>query len=266
MTIKFHWMHRKAWENTSEGLLDMAKTLEDSNISSVLLPYGPNGTDFLLHAPEILQSTKNLKILIALAAYAVTPEYVLKTFDTIQRFGPNRLDLNLVAGSYDKPRQDFIVNNYPWDTSQVDSHEKRVALTEKWMEKFNGLMKDQQFSMIRYVVGTSETTIKVANEYADYLIINHHSLNDNFLSKVKNCKIMLVVDPLIFNDEEDLKNIEYYDYQYIKDTSHYSIKGNYQEVVNTINDISKKFNINDFLIHTDQKDLTQLLKLAKEFS
>lgn len=265
MAINIHWMHRNHWENTQDGMAEMAKTLEDANITSVLLPYGPTGTDFLLHVPEIFALTKNLKVMVALPAYGLTPEYALRIFDTMQRYGRDRLDLNLVAGNYNEDNERYVLNSYPGDLSIIDSHEKRVKLTENWMNKFVDLLKTQNFQTTLYVVGSSDTTINVANNYTDYIIIHTDLLNDEFLSKIKNTKILLLIDPLIIEDPKDLESIEYQEYTYTKDSKH-PMQGTEEEVINMIKDISNKFKINDFLIHTDQKDISSLIKLSKSIT
>jgi alkanesulfonate monooxygenase SsuD/methylene tetrahydromethanopterin reductase-like flavin-dependent oxidoreductase (luciferase family) len=220
-------MHRNGWENTKTGLIDMVTFLEEQNIVSVLLPYGPTGTDFSLHFADMLQATEKIKIMIALPAYGVAPEYALKTFDTVQRWGRNRLDLNLIAGNYRGEIESTMLENYPWGIDLVDSHEKRVNITEKWMEKFTKLLKDHErvingpmFETVLYVVGASDTTIRTANKYADYLIINDRMLTKETMSKLTNVKPILVIDPLILDDGQGINDIEYNEYTYTKRGEH----------------------------------------------
>ena len=269
----FHWMHRNLWENNKKGLLDMIVFMESHNIKSVLLPYGPTGADFSLHIPEMLLATKRIKILLALPAYGVLPEYAMKTFITAQRWSRDRLDLNLVAGNYRGEIEQSVLSNYPWDTDVIDTHEKRVNITEKWMEVFTNLyqqyIKDYNdavpFKMTTYVVGASDTTIRTANKYTDYIIINDLMLNEETLSKITNAKLMMVIDPLILENPNNVSNVEYSEYTYTKNKKH-PMSGTYDEVVNQIKEIAEKFNINDFIIHTDQKDISQIMRLVDELS
>ena len=190
--LNFHWMQRIHWPNTSEGLVEMAKQLEDANIESVLMPYGPGGNDFSMFLPDIFRSTKKIRIIIAAAAYAVTPEYVAKTFFTAQKFGDNRVDLNLVAGRYSDEFEQIVIDKYPGDSSLVDTHTKRVEMTEKWMEKFVDIIKDERYTTKLMVVGSSETTIRIANNYTDYMIINGDILIDGKRGQLTNTKPILV--------------------------------------------------------------------------
>jgi alkanesulfonate monooxygenase SsuD/methylene tetrahydromethanopterin reductase-like flavin-dependent oxidoreductase (luciferase family) len=265
MAIKFHWMHRNGWGNNKIDIVQMAVDLEKQNIESVLLPYGPNGLDYLLHVPNMMKVTEKIRFMMALPAYAVTPEYAARTFCTMRQFGRNRLDINLVAGNYDENQAKDILSDYPGNTDHIDTHDKRVALTEKWIEKFLNILKEKDVIPTLYVVGQSETTIRVANTFTDYLIINDSMLNHDSMSKLTNVKPLLSIDPLIIDNPEDIDNVEYHDYRYSKN-NHHSIKGTHAEVVSQIRKISEDFGVKEFIVHTDQKDLSKIFKVIKELS
>lgn len=262
MSITFHWMQRNHWPCDEIGLVEMAKALEDANIESVLLPYGPGGEDFSMFLPDIFRATKKIKMMIALGAYAITPEYALKTFNTAQRFGPNRLDLNLIAGRYNEHFEKLAIDYYPGDSSSIDSHEKRVAMTEKWMQKFNELIKNSPYQAKLAVVGSSDTTIDIANNYTDYIIINGWMFTGDYMDKITNSEPILVLDPLIIEPGQSESDVRYHDYEFSKRYEH-PIKGTIEEVSDEINKICQGFNIKHVMIHTDQVDITNLLKLIK---
>ena len=272
MSYQFHWMHRNNWPNTKKGLREMFVFLENRGIASVLLPYGPHGTDFLLHLSDIFEHTTKIRVMIALPAYGISPEYAMKTFTTAQRWGKNRLDLNLISGNYRGEVEQQVISNYPWNIDMIDSHEKRVSLTESWMEKFHQLLDEHkrlgiedQFKTTLYVVGASDTTIRTANKYADYIIVNDLMLNKETLSKITNAKLLFVIDPLILDEGQDINSVEYHEYAFTKHEKH-PIKGTHEEVVKQIKSIAEEFNIDEFLVHTDQKDLTKIWKLIEELS
>jgi hypothetical protein len=246
-------------------MIEMAKALEDSEIVSVLLPYGPGGHDFSLYLPDVFRSTNKIKMMLAVGAYAVTPEYLAKTFYTMQAYGKDRISLNLVAGRYSEHFEQLATKYYPGDTSIMDSHEKRVLITEKWMEKFFNLIKDEDYKADLAVVGSSDTTINIANNYTDYIIINGWMLGGDYMQKITNSKPIMVIDPLILEPEQDESTIEYHDYKFTNKPDH-PFKGTYEEVKKMFTDMSEQHNIEHFMIHTDQKDVTQILRLVKELS
>ena len=131
---------------------------------------------------------------------------------------------------------------------------------------FMGLiLKEKDFMPTLYVVGQSETTIRVANTFTDYLIINHSMLNHDSMSKLTNVKPLLSIDPLIIDNPEDADKVEYHDYRYSKN-NHHSIKGTHEEVIAQIRRISEEFEVNEFIVHTDQKDLSRIFKVIRELS
>ena len=263
MSIEFHWMHRNNWLNSQEGLIDMAKELECAGITSVLLPYSPEGIDFSLHLPEIFKKTKKIRMVLAVAAYSATPEYLSKTYQTLNFNAPGRVDLNLVAGKYEQDKFDMMTRFYPGDASLVDSQDKRVALTEPWIEKFSKASEEKNFKAKLWVVGSSDTTIKIADKFADYIIIADYQMNDTYLPRLKNTRPMLVIDPLILEEGESKKDIKYIQYKFTKEAYH-PIKGTHDQVVEQIKQKIEETGVNTFLIVTDQIDLTRIYKVIKE--
>lgn len=265
MNIDFHWMHRNNWENSPEGLVQMAQQLEKAGVTSVLLPYSPEGIDFALHLPLIFQRTRKIRMMLAIAAYSTTPEYLSKTYQTLGFSARGRVDINLVAGKYEPDKFDMMMKYYPGDTSLVDDHDKRVELTEPWMEKFFELSKEKDFITKLCVVGSSDTTIRIADKFADYIIIADYQTNDHYLSRLTNTKPILVIDPLVLDEGQSEEDVQYIQYKFTKQPDH-SIKGTHDEVVAQIKEKVRQTGVNNFMILTDQVDLTKIYKVVQEFT
>jgi len=60
------------------------------------------------------------------------------------------------------------------------------------------------------------------------------------------------------------KNVKY-DKNAAPRTQYHHVKGSMLDVVRQIRELSNRFKIYDFMIHTDQEDISQLLKLVKDF-
>ena len=243
----------------------MASDLERAGVTSVLLPYSPEGTDFSLYCPAIFHVTKKIRMMLAIAAYSVTPEYVSKTFETLNIFGYGRVDINLVAGKYEQSKFDMMTEYYQRDPSEVDTHDKRVALTEPWMTQFARLMEVKNFDAKLCVVGSSDTTLRIASDIADYIIIGEYQVNDRYLSKLKNTKPILMIDPLILEPGESEADVQYKNYNFTLPPNHL-IKGTHEEVVAELKLRSEKFGINDFIVITDQLDLSRIYKVIQELT
>ena len=266
--MRFHWMHRYNYPNNLEGIIKMSKDFEASKVYSILLPYGSTGLDYMMYAADLMKSTNKIKFMIALRPYSVSPEYAAKMFQTIYLYG-NRIIFNLVAGKFSPEEEEFVLNNYVGDISLINTIEKRIILSDIWQEKFVKLMGD--IKLETYTIANSPLTMELGKKHADYLIFDHHRILENS-SQANGKGLVLIIDPLILNEEGNDKEIEYL-YQPTnleknktgRKQNHY-IKGTMKEVVNQINDISEKFGINDFMVVTDQKDIKNILKLIEIMS
>ncbi len=275
--ITFHWMWRRHWQiNDStenldlKGILKMAEELDGANVKSVLLPYGPGGIDFSLVIQEALQKTNQLIMTIALPAYGTSPDYAGKIIDTLNQFAPGRIGVNLVAGRWgdegNGPSEKIVLDHYMHDSSLIDTLEKRVAISEIWMDKVMNLMKNHQHKTHMAVVGSSDTTIRIGNKHCEYIYVDDRLLFSEQFKKIDlgRVKPIVIIDPLIMNHPDDEKDIKYDKNAPVR-KQHHHVKGSMMDVVKQIREISDRFGVYDFMIHTDQEDISKLLKLVKEF-
>jgi hypothetical protein len=276
--ITFHWMWRRHWQiNDSienldlNGILKMAKELDGANVKSVLLPYGPGGIDFSLVIQEALQKTNQLIMTIALPAYGVSPDYAAKICETLNRFAPGRIGVNLVAGRWgdegNGPSEKLVLDHYMHDSSLINTLEKRVAISSIWMDKVNNLMKLHKNKTHMAVVGSSDTTIDIANKHCEYIYVDDNLLFKDQFKKIDLNKVkpIVIIDPLIMNHPDDEKHVKYDKNAPVRQ-QHHLIKGSMIDVVAQIRNLSKQFGIYDFMIHTDQEDISGLLELVKNFN
>jgi hypothetical protein len=276
--ITFHWMWRRHWQiNDSienldlNGILKMAQELDGANVKSVLLPYGPGGIDFSLVIQEALQKTNQLIMTIALPAYGVSPDYAAKIFDTLNRFAPGRIGVNLVAGRWgdegNGPSEKLVLDHYMHDPSLIDTLEKRVAVSAVWMDKVMALMERHQHKTHMAVVGSSDTTIGIANKHCEYIYVDDNLLFRDQFKKIdlNRVKPILIIDPLIIEHPDDEKNVKYDKNAPVR-KQHHHVKGTMIDVVRQIRRLSDQFGIYDFMIHTDQADISKLLELVKNFN
>lgn len=276
-SITFHWMWRRHWQvNDStehldlKGILGMAQELDSANVKSVLLPYGPGGIDFSLVIQEALQKTNQLIMTIALPAYGTSPDYAAKIVDTLNQFAPGRIGVNLVAGRWgdegNGPSEKLVLDHYMHDSSLIDTLEKRVAISSVWMDKVMDLMKSHKYKTHMAVVGSSDTTIEIANKHCEYIYVDDNLLFRDQFKKIDLNKVkpIVIIDPLIMNHPDDEKNVKYDKNAPVR-KQHHHVKGSMHDVVKQIRQLSQQFGVYDFMIHTDQEDISQLLKLVKDF-
>ena len=267
-----HWQINDSIENLDlSGILRMATELDDANVKSVLLPYGPGGIDFSLVIQEALQKTNQLIMTIALPAYGTSPDYAAKICETLNRFAPGRIGVNLVAGRWgdegNGPSEKLVLDHYMHDPSLIDTLDKRVGISAVWMEKVKALMKSHQHKTHMAVVGSSDTTIEIANKHCEYIYVDDNLLFRDQFNKIDldRVKPIVIIDPLIMNHPDDEKYIKYDKNAPVR-RQHHHVKGSMLDVVKQIKELSSKFGVYDFMIHTDQEDISKLLQLVKEFN
>jgi hypothetical protein len=267
-----HWQVNDSTEHLDlKGILRMAQELDSSGVKSVLLPYGPGGIDFSLVIQESLQKTNQLIMTIALPAYGVSPDYAAKIIDTLNSFAPGRIGVNLVAGRWgdegNGPSEKLVLDHYMHDSSLIDTLEKRVAISAVWMDNLMKLMQRHQHKTHMAVVGSSDTTIGIGNKHCEYIYVDDNLLFRDQFKKIDLGKVkpILIIDPLIINHPDDEKNVRY-DKNAPERKQHHHVKGSMHDVVRQIRQLSEQFGIYDFMIHTDQEDITKLLELVKDFN
>jgi len=276
--ITFHWMWRRHWQiNDSienldlNGIMKMAKELDGAGVKSVLLPYGPGGIDFSLVISDALKATDQLIMTIALPAYGTSPDYAAKICETLNRFAPGRIGVNLVAGRWGDEGNDksekIVLDHYMHDPSLIDTLAKRVSVSKVWMDKVIDLMKHHQHKTHMAVVGSSDTTIEIANKHCEYIYVDDNLLFKDQFKKIDLGKVkpIVIIDPLIMNHPDDEKNVKYDKNAPVRQ-QHHHVKGSVIDVVRQIRQLSQQFGIYDFMIHTDQEDISNLLQLVKEFN
>ena len=276
--ITFHWMWRRHWQiNDSienldlKGILGMAQELDGAGVKSVLLPYGPGGIDFSLVIQEALQKTNQLIMTLALPSYGTSPDYAAKIVDTLNRFAPGRIGVNMVAGRWgdegNGPSEKLVLDHYMHDSSLIDTLEKRVAISEKWMDKVMNLMNSHQYKTHMAVVGSSDTTIRIANKHCEYIYVDDNLLFRDQFKKIdlSRVKPIVIIDPLITTHPDDEKHVKYDKNAPVRQ-QHHLIKGKLVDVVAQIRNLSEQFGVYDFMIHTDQADISKLLDMVKNFN
>ena len=271
--MKFHWMHRFDFGNSEQELIDMSIVLEKSKAYSVLLSYSFRSPDYIPLLPSMIRATKKLKFMVALRAYALSPEYAIRTFNTMKNNFGDRLTFNLTAGKMLGQEEQDSIDMYNLDKSLMDTVPRRIAFADQWAERFFNTMKSK--APISYTIANSPSTLELANKWTDYMIFHHSRIEEN-VANAKNTKLVLCIDPLIRETKEELEGeIEYYFQSWKTDKSErpyslgkqfHPIQGNMEEVKQQLNDIYTKYGINEFLIVTSQKDISSLLRLMEEMS
>jgi len=201
--MRFHWMIRTE-DNTVNGLKKLSAELDDCGIYSLLLPYGANDNDYFYKLPFVIDPTQKIKYLVAVRPYAISPEYVGALFRTINEISANRVILNIVSGNFD-PDIEPVLKHYVGDVSQIDTMEKRVEYTGKWLEQFHQIMGDACPEIV--LSGSSNKTLEIADKYADYHMFILPRLENVKQHGIINSRRMLYAAPLVRDDPSKIDSL-----------------------------------------------------------
>jgi alkanesulfonate monooxygenase SsuD/methylene tetrahydromethanopterin reductase-like flavin-dependent oxidoreductase (luciferase family) len=151
-------MHRND-ENSIEYLRSLSCKLDSSLYNSVLFVYHSKEDDFLTKAVHIMSETQKIKYMIAIRTYAISPEYLSMICRSINNIIPNKIMLNIVSG--DLHEEETSIEDLVDISNLVDSQDKRIEYTDRWMSKFTHMNPGIDIVM----GGHSSKTLDLANKY-----------------------------------------------------------------------------------------------------
>lgn len=199
--MRFHYMSRSIDTRTNE-MQELAKKLADNGFYSILLTYHSKISDNWIKAARIASNDLNLKFMIAIRTYAISPEYCAMMSKSFNEFAENKLMLNIAAGDLHKDEtsvEDVIEINNLIATSQ-----QRVEYTRKWLDKFTSLQMIKNDMPELVMAGTSENTLLNVDTYGDYTLCMLHD-RYKVLNKTKKKKHILSFQVMIGDTEEEAK-------------------------------------------------------------
>jgi alkanesulfonate monooxygenase SsuD/methylene tetrahydromethanopterin reductase-like flavin-dependent oxidoreductase (luciferase family) len=259
-----------------DGMNIMAQTLENAGVVSVLLPYGSASPEYTPWIPSMCANTRKIKFMLAIRPYAITPEFAAKLFKTyyFTQLFRDRVTLNIVAGILNGDEKEYTFKHYPYDVSYIEDIDKRIDLARRWAESFRNIINDNPEHVWKapdiYTIADSPITVDLANDFCDFAICNLHRAEYNREHLKKDVKSVIVIDPLIVEEGEKIEYLwhpTWFDENKVEDRKQrHEINGTYEEVKQQIINLALEHNTNEFLIHTDQKDISKLLKLVKELT
>lgn len=239
--VNIHWMLRFD-ADAPRDLQTLSNVLDYSGYYSVLTVYHSKLPDYWLKISNIINKEHELKYMIAMRTYAISPEYcamMCEGFNTIDR---NRLMLNIAAG--DLHAEEKSVNDVVDISDKIDTHEKRTEYTARWLEKFFDVdvLKNKPEIIVS---GTSDQTIENANRYADAHLSMYSSYSSGLKSKILTKRKMVSCSVVIRNSEEEaLSILPDNDGEMIKNSTIY---GTEEQVIKRIESMEEE-GITDLLI------------------
>jgi hypothetical protein len=188
----------------SEQLTNLSFKLELSNYYSLLLPFHSESPDYLIKSAAALVKGHNLKYMIALRPYHVSPQFCAMITEGYNQIEKDRLIFNWIAGDFhnrsDEPRQFDVFG----ETEAIDTIVKRTTFLRSFVEQYNSFSfvstsPEMVFS------GFSEYTLDTVKIFdgISLCMIDDYRKNIKRFKDIKNK--MVCVNPVVLKSNADIK-------------------------------------------------------------
>jgi uncharacterized lipoprotein YehR (DUF1307 family) len=198
--MRFHWLHRGEFDSVKKIKKFSAK-LEENNYYSVLLTYHSKSKDLLLKSFASASNKQKLKYMVAIRTYAITPEYLSMICKSYNEEFPNKLILNIVSG--DLHSEESSIEDLPDFSEHLNTVEKRINYTKKWMQKFKELSVEYFPEII--MGGHSDLTKQICKDFNGTHLCMAKSYKEDLLRKdrIVNSKQMVTFAVVIRDTLEE---------------------------------------------------------------
>lgn len=199
--------------------------LNNHHFSGVMFTHDiPEGDMFVKTAID-LKENENIKYLIAIRPYTISPQYLSMINRSIDRISKNRLQINLISG-YIKEHEDGvggIVGNVNDQSSSVDRSNYMID----FLKSLNEMNQDKESpgywhnpnhinKLNVYVSTTNSYVFEAAKKYKHKIILPYHIYARGFWSdaekdtslmiplELEDTEVMIAITPIIRKTEEEL--------------------------------------------------------------
>ena len=248
MSIRLHAMPVYDMDDIS-SVKKLSNIAHESNYHSILFVYHSLSGDYWIRCANAINLNHKFKYFFAIRTYAISPEYFVMMYRSFNEIQKNRIMFNIVSG--DIHPSESSIENIIIEKQKLDTVEKRVQYTHKWIKKVFSILEQNEVPEI-VMSGVSEQTLDIAATYADYSLC----MLDNYVydpKKFERNKNKMVCAALILRDtyeeaEQAADQIEYAHQKF------WTIHGTEEQVVEKINNL-KKIGVTDLLIRTHRHDV-----------
>ncbi len=199
--MNFHWFNQEA-ENDIDYLKELSIKLDNCGYKSVLLVFYSKASDNWIKAARIVDPNKNLKYMIAIRPYIISPTYCAMMINGFNDIAPNKLVLNIVSGQIldaeDEP--DPVIGNI----ENISTSEDRKQYLIKFLDKLMGL--EILHKKPNIVVGTRDQFVTdEISKHAEMSLCMYDDYNNLNLNSFD--KRMVAVQILIRNSLEEAEKL-----------------------------------------------------------
>jgi hypothetical protein len=212
--VKFYYFGGVLGDNSS---VKSPYNLNSNHFDGVMFTHDIPQGDMFVRAGLDFRKNENIKYLIAIRPYTISPQYLSMINDSLNRVHKGRVQLNIIPG-YTKDHEDSIKGIVGPVNDQSDKVEKRKYLVE-FLDAINEMNQNEELKapLDFFVTTTNPRVLDAVNKHNNKIILPYSLYkNDMWLKKfnrpleVKSKEIMLAMTPVIRETEEELDSLKNY--------------------------------------------------------
>jgi hypothetical protein len=217
--VKFYYFGG-VFETDHSDSLETPYLLEKHNFDGVMFTYDATQGDMFTRTARDIRPAENIKYLVAIRPYTISPQYLQTIHDSINEIDDGRLQVNFIAG-YIKDHESHIEGIVGDIVDSSDSISKSNYMIN-FIKTIND-MKINKKPLDFYISTTNSYVFDEAKKHNNKIILPYHIWKRGFWSDVyksssgrgkvldvDGVEIMMSVTPIIRETEEELKSLTNY--------------------------------------------------------
>jgi len=234
---------------------ELMKELDSAGFSGVLFTYNAASSDYFIKIGKNIDLQNNLKYMVAIRPYTISPQYLCKINQSIQEISRDRLQINFISGHIKDSEKDFggIVGNVNDISSSVSRSNYLIEYLDV-LEKTNTEIPDY------YVSVSNNFTFEAAVKHKSKMIIAY-SQYKNKIYDLSNKKVMIAVTPILRKTQKEIDSLSENTVRHRIDMESFT----YNEFFDFINKL-KSENIKEIILSAWNLEETQnIIDFVKEY-
>jgi alkanesulfonate monooxygenase SsuD/methylene tetrahydromethanopterin reductase-like flavin-dependent oxidoreductase (luciferase family) len=188
--MRYHWM--SVFDLTDvESMKKLLKQLDRNGYYSVLHVYHSTQPSNWMKAARIVDETQQIKHMIAVRPYSISPEFFVMMYDAFEEICKDRIMFNIVPGRI--LDDENVFENLLYISDLIDTVEKRIDYADKWLENVLSIKKIPEI----VIAGIGDKSLDLANKYGDYSVFTVELYNNDRSRVNPNAKKMCMVNFVI---------------------------------------------------------------------
>ena len=232
--LNFHWLSRGE-------ILEpkfFKKLNHDINFCGYktwLTSYHSRNGDSLVKVANCIKNNENLKYIIPIRPYSISPEYFSMMMSTFEEISPHKVSVALLPGGIQDSENSLslLID----DPVKFDTLEKRMISIRNWTEKFKKTYLFEEYPYFElFFAGNNKIIFNLAKDFNGYLICMYDVYKKNKLFLDKN-KTIISISVSICETVEDYENCK----KHIKNTpaEDWSIFGSKEFIIKKLLEIEQ---------------------------